>query len=297
MTLQHVYLYAVGLVFLALAKAKSLIHSYPSPKSFDIDKIQRCIDDDIKVVDDWLYRLKAYADGEENLKGKNVLALGPSSDIGIGLYLLTKGCFQYNACDVNNRMRMMPESFYRQFFGRLSSSEPQEKIDFLKQQLAAFKAGYPSRLNSLVRDDFDLVAAFGPATVDLVLAQAAFEHFDDVPATMAQLHTVCKPGAILVAQADLTTHSGWICQRDPNNIYRYPQALYNLFRFRGSSNRVRPFQYQAALKTAGWQDISIYPMSVLGEGEGYTGLDKSFRDQQNQMDYLSIVLCARKSDR
>jgi len=292
--LQHASLYAAGIIFLALAKVKSLIHGYSSPKPFSIAEIQRCIDYDIQVVDDWLCKLKTYADGEENLQGKNVLELGPGSDIGIGLYLLAKGCFQYNACDVHNLMKTTPDSFYRQFFGRLSRTEPQKKIDFLRQQLAAFKAGYPSRLNSLVRDDFDLVAAFGPSTVDLVFSQAAFEHFDDVPTTISQLHTVCKPGAILVAQVDLKTHSRWIRQRDPNNIYRYPQALYRLLRFRGIPNRIRPFQYKAALEAAGWQDISIYPTSVLSEGEGYPGMDKRFSDKKNQMDYLSIMLCARK---
>lgn len=291
------YLYTAGLIFLALAKAKSLIHGYSSPKPFGIAEIQRCIDYDITVVDNWLCELKAYADGEEKLKGKNILELGPGSDIGIGLYLLAKGCFQYNACDVHNLMKKTPESFYRQFFGRLSSREPQEKIDFLKQQLAAFKAGYPSRLNSLVRNDFDLVSAFGPATVDLVFSQAAFEHFDNVPATVTQIHTVCKPGAILIAQVDLKTHSRWIRQKDPNNIYRYPQGLYNFFRFRGSPNRFRPFQYKMALEAAGWQDISIYPISVLNEGEGYAGMDKRFSDQKNQMDHLSIMLCAKKSER
>ena len=37
----------------------------------------------------------------------------------------------------------------------------------------------------MVRDDFDLVAAFGRSTIDMVFSQAAFEHFDDLEATIA----------------------------------------------------------------------------------------------------------------
>ena len=105
--------------------------------------------------------------------------------------------------------------------------------------------------------DFNIVSAFGESTIDMVFSQAAFEHFDDIESTILQLNKVCKSGATFVAEINLKTHSRWIRDKDPNNIYRYPEWLYNMFRFRGIPNRVRPFQYREVLESYGWTDITI----------------------------------------
>ena len=297
MFLRNTFFYMAGIVFLALAKAKNIIKGYSSPKPFDISESDRCIEYDIHIVEHWLSHLREYTHTDNSLTDKNVLELGPGSDLGIGIYLLSKGCSQYNACDVNDLMKSTPDSFYEQLFERLESINSQANIDFLKRQLKEAKAGNPSRLSYVVRNDFDIVSAFGEATVDLVFSQAAFEHFDDIDATISQLSAVCKPGAILVAEIDLKTHSRWIRDKDPNNIYRYPCYVYNTFWFRGIPNRVRPFQYKEAFERFGWTDISITSLSKLNDhNSSYSGMNKAFADDRNQMDYLSIMLCARKGE-
>ena len=84
-------------------------------------------------------------------------------------------------------------------------------------------------------------------------------------------------------------------EKDPNNMYRYPQSLYDLFEFRGIHNRLRPFQYQAAFERAGWTNLSIYPISQR-KMPAVSGFHKQFATAQNQMDYLSIMICARNGD-
>lgn len=299
--MHNAFFYLAGLLFLAAAKAKHLVTGASSsatllPRALEATDIQQCIDSDIRTVTDWLSSLKAYTDGY-SLEGQIVLELRPKTDLGIGLYLLAKGCFQYNACDVYDYMKTAPDSFYRQLFGKLSLSEDQKKIDFLRQQLAAAKAGYPSRINRLVRDDSDLVAAFGNETVDLVFSQSALEHFEDISTTLAQLNSVCKPGAILISQVELTAPSTWMRENDPNNIYRYAKPLYNALRTRDTHNRMRPFQYQEALERHGWTKVSIYPVTKIDEDLGYAGVNEAFRDRKNQMDYLSIVICATNGDK
>ena len=299
--MHNAFFYLAGLLVLAAAKAQHLLTRTPSsatlgPRTLNATDIQHCIESDIRTVTDWLSSLETYTNGY-SLEGQNVLELRPKADLGIGLYLLAKGCFQYNTCDVYDCMRTAPNNFYRQLFGKLSLSEKQEKIDFLRQQLAAAKAGYPSRINRLVRDDSDLVSAFGNETVDLVFSQSALEHFEDISATMAQLHSVCKPGAILVSQVELTVPTQWMRKNDPNNIYRYAKPLYNALRTRDTHNRVRPFQYQATLERHGWTEISIYPVTQIDEDSGYAGVNEVFRDRKNQMNYLSIVICAKNGDK
>lgn len=282
---------------MALAKAKNVLQGYSSPKPFDISETARCIEYDIHVVEQWMVHLHRYTNNTLSVAGKNVLELGPGSDLGIGIYLLAKGCSQYNACDVNDLMKSTPDSFYDQLFLKLKDMDIKTDVDYLKEQLSQAKTGVLTKLNYVVRNDFDIVSVFGEGTADLVFSQAAFEHFDDIKSTVSQLSRVCKPGAVLVAEIDLTTHSRWIRDKDPNNIYRYPKRVYSAFRFRGSPNRIRPFQYKEAFETAGWTDISITPLRQLDSHNGhYSGMSRNFSDKKNQMEYLSIMLCARKPE-
>lgn len=295
MLLRNAFFYTAGLCFLALAKVKHMLRGYASPKPFGMSEVDRCVTYDIKVVDEWLAYFERYTKGERSLNGKQVLELGPGSDLGAGMYLLSKGAYQYNACDVNSLVTSAPDKFYQRLYQRLQTIEPQTDVDFLQQQLDRLKAGQPSRLNYVVRDDFDLIAAFGKETMDIVFSQAAFEHFDDIEATVSRLTSVCKPSAIAVIEVDLKTHSRWISDKDPNNIYRYSEAIYSLFKFRGIPNRVRPCEYVDTFRRFGWQNVELTPISQQKNAENsYSGMDKQFSASKNQMDYLSIMICATK---
>lgn len=295
MLLRNSFFYTVGTVFLFLAKAQNIISGYSKPKPFDMSDVERCVDYDIHVVDEWLDCLKNYTRSNDFFVGKTVLELGPGSDLGAGLYLLSKGCRYYRACDVNDLAKSTPDHFYEQLFNELKSRESQADISWLKNQLEALRTGHPLHLDYVVRSDFDIVSAFGESTVDIVFSQAAFEHFDDIEATVSQLSQVCKPAATLVLDIDLQTHSRWIREKDPNNIYRYSEMLYDRFKFRGSPNRVRPYQYVDALKRFGWQDIELIPTTQLDSHEvACSGMNGQFSSVKNEMDYLTIKICARR---
>ena len=293
--LQNSFFYVVGIAFLMLAKAKNFMKGYSSPKTFDITETDRCIEYDMRIVDAWLLHLQRYTNSPHSLAGKTVLELGPGSDLGVGIYLLSKGCGAYHACDVNELMRNTPDSFYHNLFEKLRGMHSQADVDIWQRQWAEVKAGNPSRLNYAVSPDFDIVSAVGKETIDLVFSQAAFEHFDDMDAVVSKLSVVCKPHAILVVEIDLKTHSRWIRDQDPNNIYRYPTAVYDAFWFRGIPNRLRPFQYKEMLERHGWTDISILPVTKWKDhASACAGMQSTYADEKNQMDYLSIVVCARK---
>jgi hypothetical protein len=165
----------------------------------------------------------------------------------------------------------------------------------VQRELEEARAGRQSRINYCVRDDFDLVSALGANSVDLVFSQAAFEHLDDVVQTFTDLTDVCEPGAVLVSEIDLKTHSRWIRDKDPNNIYRYSDSFYRAFWFRGIPNRVRPYKYRAILESLGWTDISILPLArwdnSISISSEYWG---PFKQEVNNMEFLSVMLCVRK---
>ena len=195
MTLRDLFFYITGIGFLFLAKVKNMIHGYSSPKPFNISQAERCIEYDIHTVDTWLHHLQKYMKGNYSIDNKNILELGPGSDLGIGIYLLSKGCNQYNAVDVNNLIESVPDTFYNRLLKRLNKASLKKDTAFLKNQLKALELGNPSKLNYVVSKDFNLVSSIGKSKIDLVFSQAAFEHFDDIKETIAQLNKVCKPGA------------------------------------------------------------------------------------------------------
>jgi hypothetical protein len=95
MSIRDSFFFVIGIGFLALAKAKNILLDY-SPKAISMSEIARCIQYDINIAERWLNQLQVYTHSDNFLHGKNVLELGPGSDLGIGIYLLSKGCYQYS---------------------------------------------------------------------------------------------------------------------------------------------------------------------------------------------------------
>ena len=293
--LRNIFYYFVGFIFLVLAKAKNHLKGYTTPKPITTDKTDECVQYDIFVVEHWLAYLEKYTNGNYTLKEKNILELGPGSDLGVGVYLIAKGCLMYSALDKNNLIIDMPNTFYQTLIEKLRRKNEDLDLENVNLVLEEAKKGLTSKLNYVVRDDFNLILAFGENKFDLVFSQAAFEHYDDIEKTLSQLSVVSKPGAILITEIDLMTHSRWIREKDPNNIYRYSNKIYNIFNFNGIPNRCRPYQYKEVLERHGWDNIQIIPLQTFDcSVDQYFGINKKFRSKENQMDYLSIILCARK---
>lgn len=299
LTIKNWFYFYAGIVFLGLAKTKSIIHGYSSPKPFSIDETIRCVEYDIGVVEKWLSHLHKYTldSNKDVLKGKRVLELGPGSDLGVGLYLLSKGVDEYNAVDVNDLVKTVPDVFYEELFTYMK--EKSEKVDepLLRKELDKTKDGRNDKLNYVCRDDFDIPSALGDRKVDLIFSQAAFEHFDDIEKTVKLLSNVVVRGAIAIILIDLKTHSRWIRDKDPINIYRYPEWIYRLFNFRGIPNRVRPYQYKDAFEMHGFGNVKIVPGRLLSDDNFNfvkKHLSNKFKSENNQMDYLSMWLYATK---
>jgi hypothetical protein len=295
------FYFLAGIIFMILAKIKNLIYGYSSPKPFSVNQFQRSIEYDIKIVDHWISYLTQYIgeDGNKWLIGKKVLELGPGSDLGTGLYLLYKGIARYIAIDVNNLAYLVSDDFYAQLINYIAMKHFKDlsELEWIKNEFILSNRGRSSLLEYNYNENFEK-ALISHNNVDIVFSQAAFEHFDDIETTIKCLSEVAKSGTIIVAEIDLKTHSRWVRDRDPNNIYRYSRKFYGIFAFRGIPNRFRPYQYKTVLENYGWKDVWIVPLDTLCDGdvESLTcSLDKEFRQQRNQMSYLSIMVCARKA--
>ena len=267
--------YVAGIGFLALAKLKHVLRGYDSPKPYSLDQVDRCIDYDIALAERFVANVDRY--GSASIRGQRVLELGPGSDLGVGLLLIAKGASSYIAFDRNNLASNVPASFYQRLAERVPGVD-----------LSALSDG---RISYVTREDFDVSAGI-TSGVDIVLSNAAFEHFDDVRATVQQLTQVANPLTKLVVEIDMQTHSRWIREVDPNNIYRYPKWLYDLFSFPGQPNRWRPDDYVMELERNGWSDISLWPENQLDDRKHSRSVHPAF--QREKLEWLSFVLCATR---
>jgi SAM-dependent methyltransferase len=157
-------------------------------------------------------------------------------------------------------------------------------------------SGRADRLRYLCRSDFDL-SVLGRETIDLAVSHAALEHFDDPRATFRGLRGALRPGGRMIMQIDLQTHTRWIRERDPLNLYRYSDGWYRLWRFRGAPNRLRPHEYAEMLAETGWRDVRMMPDLVLPPpyvSRLRPHLARRFRDPANRMEWLTVYLCARR---
>ncbi len=289
--------HVLGAAALAANKLRYALLGYRRPRDFSPAQIDRCVKYDFEVVDNWLAYLNTYLGNPPEINGKNILELGPGQDLGIGLILLAKGARKYNAIDAHDLLAQSSEKFYEALFRRLETDDLDKAVvDELRRELERTKSGQNDRLNYLWREDFDLSVLDGEG-VDFVLSQAAFEHFDDVARTIKQLNQVIRPGAVFLAVIDLQTHTRWLRDLDPLNIYRYSDFYYRLCRYVSQPNRIRPVEYSEILADNGWENIKVQPLAVLDSDylrKVQSYLNGRFSAEDGQMEYLTVVICATK---
>lgn len=289
--------YFAGAIIMALNKLRHTIQGYTSARGFRFDNIDRAVNYDLRVVKRWMDYLELYEKGASEFFKKDILELGPGADLGIGLISLAEGARSYNALDVHNLVAAVPSAFYEALFFQLSK-DPYLKnnVTFLKNELEKFIDGENDRLNYLVRKDFDL-SVFGEKKIDLFVSNSAFQQFDDPAKTIEELSCLARPGAYFIALLDLKTHTRWINERDPLNIYRYPDAMYNALKFRGSQNRLRPNHFKKMLENNGWENVQVIARHRLGDEYLDTvkhSLNIKFQNPDAQMEVLTCVICAKK---
>ena len=297
LTSKNNFYYLIGLFFLFLNKFRHSLKGYTTPRTFSPKMIERSVKYDFNIVQNWWTFLSDYTNHNTSFIDKNILEIGPGEDLGIGLILLAKGAKKYNAIDVNFLIKNASSGFYKTLFEKIKDEMPDIDVDELRGQLGKTLSGNNDKLNYIYDKNLSF-SVFANDKIDLVLSNAAFEHLNDFHTMIHELTAICIKGCILISEIDLKTHTRWIKDKDPENIYRYPKSLYNTLKFQGSPNRLRPKDYQKSLMESGWKNIKIHPLNIL-ENKYFQSIQNSlhydFRAPENQMEILSFILCATKA--
>lgn len=295
--------HALGLAFMALNQWRHRIRGYRNPRPRGPRNPREALRYDKAVVQNWREHLRLYeldGPGSGDPARRDVLEIGPGPDLGTGLILLCDGANSYTAVDAHPLLSKQRERQHRRIAAllarerNLASAERDALVT-----LAASAGEAEGRLSYRHLHDFDL-KSLEPNSFDLIVAHSSFEHIADVDRCLGELARCARSGAVIVAEIDLQTHTRWIRDHDPLNIYRYRQQLYRSLSFDGSPNRVRPEQYLESLERHEWRDPRFFPQRVLERDYVRAvepSLNRRFRGDVEQLAWMSVVLCARRAKR
>ncbi|HKK71842.1 MAG TPA: hypothetical protein VKA86_11535 [Candidatus Krumholzibacteria bacterium] len=289
--------HAAGLALLALNSVRHRVLGYRTPRPQSAADADETLHYDRAVFENWVQHLRDYLQRDPILPGHAVLEIGPGPDLGTGLLWLAAGAESYTAIDAH---RLVPSRRAGELHRALAAGiagQDVELLDRLHDAIDALEAGDPdSPLRYRVIENFDL-GRLPKDRYDLVVSHSALEHLSQVGTSFAQLSDAVTDRAHLVAEIDLQTHTRWIRDHDPLNIYRYSRKLYRSLGFSGIPNRVRPDDYLAHLERSGWYDLRVYPRRVLEIDyvrQVEPTLAPRYRGDLEQLAWMSIVLCASR---
>jgi len=289
------FFHLIGGIFLILNFIRHNLFGYRTPRDFSNNEIDKVVEYDFKIVENWAAYLSLYTEDNHALEDKTILEIGPGADLGVSLILLALGIKEYISIDVNDLASSAPVEIYKQLYKLLKDKYPLFVLDANELNDNSLNRN-SSRIKYIVDKEFNIAKINKKA--DIVFSNAAFEHLDDVNQTIKELSGVIGKNGVLIAEVDLKTHTSWIRDRDPLNIYRYSDLFWNLFSFKGSPNRIRGFEFKQILEKNGWGNIEIVPLVVLEEdyfAKIRPSLNSKFKDVDPQeMKMLSIMLMAKK---
>lgn len=291
----NVFNHTAGVFFLAMAAIKGRLGGYGTPSSLEIDDVAGYNRHALGNFDRWVDGLKSLGYSDDFIAGAEVLELGPGHYLGTGALMLAAGAKSYVAYDAFRLVRQNPQS-YRLLLEGLPSSFPKRRPDAeVCEAMASLKR---PTVEYIVDESF----SFEPLLrtnryFDLIVSNAAFEHFEDSDDVVQCLSHVANPKVAFVSWIDFKTHSRWIRSRDPNNIYRYGERLYKRFHFRGQPNRLRPRDFIRLLEGNRWLDAKV-GLSVRAKRDYIDRiapyLHPAYRARDAEMDILSCNIVARR---
>jgi SAM-dependent methyltransferase len=273
-------------------KVRYAFTGYHRPREFAVEEIKKAAQYDHEVVERWEAALKERGFGDSPFLDQRILELGPGADLGVGLLLAAKGAKSYVAFDKNPLADRAPRALHKAIVESIEYPEARKRA---ADALKAYEAKKPTTV--IFKQDSSFSFSWIPdASVDLIVSNAAFEHFDNVPRVLREVARVLAPGGVLCAHVDLQTHTRVLRDRDPLNLYRYPAWVLRLAKFSGIPNRVRPHVYEEVLSKLGFSPVSIIPVTQMKEKRVRRDskyLHAEFRDDPT-LGVLSFIVVAKK---
>ena len=260
-------LYGSGLLLGAANSIRHRLQGYVNPRPFGPDDFKATVDHALEVVD----RLEEH--GQVRWAGQRVLEIGPGYDLTSGAVVIHRGAQSYEAVDLFDN-QTEPAGLYDYFNSRIGGEVDSSRLRFTR-------AAFPHLPE--VREEYDLI-----------ISNACLEHVDQVGPLLRRLRSVSAAGAKMVHHVDGKAHMRGFRDRDPLNILRYGEGIYNaLLTFPGAPNRLRSKDFLTLAEEAGWVDVEVVPFTrATPTYLARTRVSRRFRDYED-LDVLTFTLVAR----
>jgi SAM-dependent methyltransferase len=248
-----------------------------------------------RVVSAFNGALRSGAEEASPFVGKRVLEFGPGPDLLTGVAALLLGARSYAALD---RFPLLHAPVTVADVDRVAAvlpGIPEWRVADVRASVANGFGGALRYYEGRAEMARDVV----PGEFDVVMSQAAFEHFENPGQVFRGIAALLAPGGATVHEIDFQTHNRFLRVRDPLNILRYSEALYRaLIAFPGAPNRVRASEYVRLAREAGLTDVRMdalttYPSEEAEQVRPY--LSEPYRSATPaDLTTLSARLLARK---
>lgn len=296
----NIFYYQLGLLFMILNKIRYAFLGYHRPRPIAREDIKKNISYSLNVVDNFSKYLRKYLKKDFDFKNKSFLEIGPGSDFGTGLFVISRGASSYVGVD---RFKLL--NFNNNFYDELENSLDYEKkknvkkiIANIKESINANKRGEINLSNfKYLNEAFENISGRITEKVDVIFSQAALEHVYNPDLVFEMIfENLCK-GGVMIHEIDFAAHTTILRDFDPLNILRFSDKVYNALKFQGSPNRLRAEDYIEIARKKGFKDIKLYPLKVLPEKKLEKirkSLDKKYakKDTKN-LKILSAILIAK----
>lgn len=219
-------------------------------------------------------------EGNEFLKGRTVLEIGPGSNFGIPLIFACHGA----RVMVADRFITPWSADYHPKFYALLRETVQEKwpgIDLTPLETVLAQGRYPDDVITLWRGSVEELTDVPDRSVDLVFSNAVLEHLYDLPSAFFHLARITKPGGLGFHQVDFRDHSNF--PRPLEFLLFREERYYGIEKITHVEfgNRCRPCQMFRLLEQAGFAVRDFRP--------------DIFADEEYLEEFLVRLRQARKS--
>lgn len=218
----------------------------------------------IAIFEQYMLGLNDAGFNAEHYKNKNVLEIGPGSNLGIPLIIALHGANEAMAADRFSDLQQghKQQEIYNKIIAKYSGDEHADKnlfTQWIKSKKINYFGNFPlEKLGEILASKFDVI-----------LAHHALEHVFEPEKAIGSIFKMLKPGGIFIGICNLRSLGGvYNSENEPLALLKYSRLLWNLmFSKRGGSNRIRNSDYINLFENVGMQIISNTSLFTLPEKE------------------------------
>jgi SAM-dependent methyltransferase len=196
--------------------------------------------------------------GEEFLKGKKVLEIGPGINFGP---ILTLACHGAEVLVTDRFLTPWDPDYHPKFYSMLRKSlaDRWPSIDLSPLDRVINQRQYPKESISAYTCSLERLSGVADQSVDLVISNAVFEHLYDLKSAFSHLARITKPGGLGLHQIDFRDHRDF--SRPLEHLLLSDREFSRKFREKHGEfgNRFRPGEMRQFFELVGFKVREFKP--------------------------------------